>query len=149
MATRKYALVGTGTMAADKSIIGVASATTIRPSIYDVILGCGATPADLAGRFVVQRFTVAGTSTAVTPVPLDPADPASLAAGGSNHSVEPTYTAGLILLQFGLNQRATFRWVAAPGGELVAPATAANGLGLKASTHGGTPIVEGTFHWEE
>jgi hypothetical protein len=146
---RKYALVGTGTVGTNKSIIGMTAAATIRPAIYDIVLGCAATPLDLAGRFAVARFTAAGTSTAVTPLALDPGNPASLAAGGSNHSAEPTYTAGGILLQFGLNQRATFRWVAAPGGELIAPATAANGIGLYSISHGGTPICEGTFHWEE
>ena len=146
---RKYALVGTQNAGSNVTVIGMTSAATIRPAIYDIVLGCGATPADLAGRIAVARFTAAGTSTAVTPLALDPQDPASLAAGGSNHTVEPTYTAGGILLQFGLNQRATFRWVAAPGGELKAPATAANGIGMYFVSHGGTPDCEGSFHWEE
>jgi len=55
---------------------------------------------------------------------------AALTAGGSNHTVEPTYTAGAFLLTVDLNQRATFRWVAPPGGELVTPATNANGAGV-------------------
>lgn len=146
---RKYALVGTGTVGTNKSIIGVTSAATIRPAVSYMTTGCSATPADLAGRYVVARFTAAGTSTAVTPLALDTGDPASLAAGGSNHSVEPTYTAGGILLQFGLNQRATFQWYAVPGAELMAPATASNGIGLYTIAHGGTPICEGTFHWAE
>lgn len=149
MSIRKYAVVGTGTVGTNKSIVAVTSAATVRPALYDLVLGCGATPADLAGRFILGRYTAAGTATAVTPLPIDPGDPAALAAGASNHSAEPTYTAGGIGLQFGLNQRATFRWVASPGGEFMAPATAANGFGLYSSSHGGTPICEGTMHYIE
>src|SRR5690348_2288983 len=90
-----------------------------RAKIYDVILGSEATPADAALLFTFRRCTAAGTNTSVTPQPLDPADFATEFDAGENHSAEPTYTAGAILLNIPLNQRATFRWVAAPGGELV------------------------------
>ncbi len=146
---RKYSGVGTGTVGTNKTICGVTTATTIRPQVYDLLIGCGATPADLAGRFIVGRNTAAGTSTSVTPLAIDPGDPASLATFGSNHSAEPTYTAGGSLIQIGLNQRATFRWVAIPGGELMVPATSANGMGIYTSSHGGTPVCEGTMHWME
>lgn len=134
-APRKYSTTTIDTDTVNTTVGGLTSATTIRPSIYDIVIGSDATPADQASKFIFQRYTVAGTSTAVTPQALDPADPASLLASttGQAHTVEPTYTANAILLPIALNQRATYRWVAAPGGELVMPATAANGIGCQAT----------------
>ena len=124
------------------------STTPRRGKIYDLVLGSEATPADNAFNYIVGRVTAAGTSTAVTAQPLDPADSAALADCGENHTVEPTYTAGAVHLSISLNQRATFRWVAYPGGELVYPATAANGFGIKTPTASAVSI-SGTAHFEE
>ena len=98
----------------------------------------------------LQRYTVDGTATAVTPTPLDAADAAALSEAGEAHSIEPTYTANLILLQFMANQRATFQWYAAPGYEFVLPATADSGAGLLSVTVAGSAINVGVcIHFEE
>lgn len=116
---------------ANKTLINLISATTVRPRLYDLIVGSVATPADQAVDFLLGRTTAVGTAASnPTPAPADPADPASLATAGITHSAEPTYS-GVNLLDIRMNQRATFRWVASPGSELVAPATANNGLGFK------------------
>jgi hypothetical protein len=148
---RRYhgrASAATGT---NKSILTLISATTIRPMIYDVVIGSVATPADQAARFYLARFTAVGTEgSGFTPVALDPADPAALADYGCGvFTGEPTYTANAILLQISLNQRATFRWVAAPGGELKAPATASNGIGCYSLSSSSTQAHEVSFHHEE
>ena len=144
---RRYSTDGAQNAAAATTIIGLTSASTIRPAIYEVVFGSAATPADQAFNLQLNRFTAAGTSTGVTPQALDPGDPASLATGGENHTVEPTYTSGSVLLSFSINQQATFRWVAAPEGELVCPATAANGIGINFVTvSGGTALCEANFH---
>lgn len=146
---RRYSVDGRDTNTASTSILGLTSAATVRPKVYDIIAGAYGTPADYAAEYYVQRSTAAGTSTAVTPQALDPADPASLCAAGEAHSVEPTYTANAILLSFAKNARATFRWVAAPGGEIVLPATAANGVGIL-SVQVSTAYTEAfTIHFEE
>lgn len=127
-----------------KSTLGITSATTIRPEIYDVLLGSSATPADNAINWRAQRYTAAGTNTARTPSPLDPGDPASLASGAVTHTAEPTYTSGLILFSLALNQRASHRWVADPRGPMKMPATASNGIGfypVHASFTGNTDIT--------
>ena len=111
-------------------------------------MGSEASPADNPFQYIVQRCTALGTSTGVTPSPLDPADAATEADAGENHTVEPTYTAGLVLLAIGLNQRATFRWVAPPGGELVYPATAANGIGIQTPTSSAV-VITGTLYFAE
>lgn len=129
----------------------VADATRPRRlKFYDIMFGSEATPADAAILWTVQRCSAAGTSTAVSPLALDPADAATESDAGENHTIEPTYTAGAILLNLPVNQRATFRWVAAPGGELVVPATAANGVGIQTDTIStGTPLITATVHAEE
>ena len=147
---RRYGVIGQGDVGSAKTVLGLSSASTIRPKIYDVIVGAAATPADGASQFQLVRYTVAGTSTVANVNALDPGDPSSLASAGQNHSVEPTYTASSELAAFSINQRNTFRWVAAPGGEIVLPATAANGVGLKsASATGTTANHEATFFFEE
>jgi hypothetical protein len=120
-----------------------------RIKIYDLIVGSEATPADNAFLFVHQRTTAAGTSTAVTPQALDPADAAAVAVAGQNHTIEPTYTSNAFLLTVPLNQRATFRWVAAPGGELLVPATASNGVGMSTPTSSAVAITETVFFEEQ
>jgi hypothetical protein len=131
--------------------LGSVTADATRPrrfKHYDLLVGSEASPADNPFLWSVQRCTAAGTSTAVVPQPLDPADATTEMDAGENHTIEPTYTAAAILLQIPLNQRATFRWVAAPGGELVAPATASNGLGIISPT-GSAVVVSAQLHVEE
>ena len=147
---RRYSGYGSDTNTAATSQISLTSTAAIRPRIYDFIVGSAATPADNAGEWVWRRTTAAGTSTAFTPVALDPGDPAAAGLVGVNHSVEPTYTAAADLLHFAINQRATFRWVAAPLGELILPATAAAGAGLLAVSVGGSAVAyQYQVFWEE
>jgi hypothetical protein len=47
------------------------------------------------------------------------------------------------------NQRSTQRWVASPGGELILPATAANGAGLQTIHASYTGNVDGTMYYAE
>lgn len=133
--------------------LGSLTADATRPrrlQVYDVMVGSEATPADAAILWTIRRCTAAGTSTGVTPQNLDPADATTEYDAGENHTIEPTYTAGAILLNIPLNQRATFRWTCAPGGELVLPATAANGCGIETDTIStGTPVITATVHSNE
>lgn len=115
---------------------------------YFIQFGCEGDAADNEFRWLIQRCTDAGTRTAVTPQALDPADIAAITTAGENHSVEPTYTAGAILLNTPLNQRATYQWYAPPGGELVVPATASNGIGLTTPVASAL-VVTAQFHIEE
>ena len=92
---------------------------------------------DDLGRVIKEVYPNDGNFTAVTEYDA-----------GENHTIEPTYTAAAIVLMIPLNQRATFRWVAAPGSELVAPATAANGFGIQTTTSSAVAIT-GTLLLEE
>jgi hypothetical protein len=147
----KYAAKGQRTASANTTVMGLNAPGSgmRRAKIYDLILGSEGAPADVANLWELNRFTAAGTSTAFTPLPLDPADAAAATVAGENHSAEPTYTAAAKLLEVALNQKATFRWVAIPGGELVIPATASNGIGIRTPTAGSSVAITAEAHFEE
>lgn len=114
-----------------------------RAMIDEFNIGAEATPADQATDFKIGRTTAVGTEgSGFTPNNLDPNGPAGEYDLGVAHSVEPTYTSNKELFQVSLNQRATFRWVANPRGELWLPATQNNGAGLKASSSTGSYTAE-------
>ena len=145
-----YSIVGPQTAGSGPNTAnGVTATSAIRPMVNELEIGVSTTPADQTLQATLSRFTTAGTSTAFTPLPLDPADVASVSIGGITHTVEPTYTANQDLLNIYLNQRATFRWVAQDGREIVAPATAANGLGLRNKTSSASMTLQGTLIFRE
>lgn len=105
-------------------------ASTVRAKMYEFNSGSDATPADAAQKFAFRRHTGNfGTPSAVTPNPLDPADPASLILFSAPGGTAPTITGSSDLIQWPQNARANFRWVAAPDSEIVMPAST-NGLAL-------------------
>src|SRR3990167_561809 len=105
------------------------SAATLRPKLYDIIFSHGGTPADNVIRWEVPRQTTSATGSAAVENALDPAWAGlNLAVTEEEVTVGPTVTADTQMLDFDLNQRATFRWVAAFGSEIILPATAASGV---------------------
>lgn len=103
-----------------------------RATMYELIIGAPPTPADQASEYEVRPITNENATpggSAVTPVPLDVGDRAALynAVGGAITG-EPTGTTSV--MGFGLNQRATFRWVASPGSGFVTAAAEDNGMSL-------------------
>jgi hypothetical protein len=132
--------------------VGSITADATRPrrgKIFDLTFGSEAGPGDFAFLWQLQRCTTAGTSTGVTPQPLDPADAATEMDAGENHTITPTLTANAILMSEPLNQRATYRWQAVPGKELVFPATASNGFAVETPTAGALVAVTARIHVEE
>jgi hypothetical protein len=127
--------------------------TARRQKWYDIIFGTSSTPADAAISWTVTRVSAAGAGTAggtVTPAVLDPADAAALADTHEAFSAEPTTYDSEPLLRVSLNQRATFRWVAAPGSELVTAATVSIGAGIRMPVIStGTPDADATVYFEE
>jgi hypothetical protein len=124
------------------------AASMRRLRLYDVMIGQEGTVADNPTDYLFQRCTTTGTRTSVTPQPLDPADAACVATAGQNHTVEPTYTAGQVAIDVPLNQRAVFRWIAAPGCEVIVPATANNGIGVQTPVSG-LVLTTATIHFAE
>lgn len=146
-----YSVVLTRTASTTLSL-GSITADATRPrrgKLYEFQFGSHATPADNPFLYVIQRCTAAGTSTAVTPQAIDPADVATETDAGENHTVEPTYTANAILFKQPINQRSAYRWAAIrPGKELVWPATASNGVGIQTPTSTAV-VIHGQVFFEE
>jgi hypothetical protein len=114
-----------------------AAASPRRAKVYDWSLGSNASPADNTFVHIAQRATTVPTGTTLTPNALDQADTlASTIQCFNLITVDGTLTANAFDEEIPLNQRASFRWVAAPYGELIIPATANNGFmfGLNAAT---------------
>jgi len=140
----------------------VNASTAHRIWLYEINMGNVGTPADLTSMYLIGPTTDAGQSGgAITSTLLsDAAGQAARSVFHSNLTTEPTYvntstTQGLAvvadgdLLRVPLNHRATYRWVAPPGGEFVAPATTTDGFGGKADhASAGTDYMIG-FHWIE
>jgi len=132
------------------TIIHLQSAATYRPAVQHIIIGSDATPANLAGEFILAATTAAPTGgTALTETPVDQAvtGVAQVSALGGTFTTEPTY--GNTFLMIPLNQQATFQWWANPGFEPKAAVGTANGIGLRSVGHGGTPNINTTIAWAE
>lgn len=126
------------------------AASMRRIKLYDVLFGAGGTPADNVLEFNLKRTTANGTDSAVTPVALDPADAAAVSTVGSNATVESaSITANSDLLDFNLNQRATYRWIAAPGSELVIPNVLNSGIVVLVLSPAYTGAAGGAMLFEE
>lgn len=140
----------TTTYKTNVDITSATGATTLRRAwVYDVMFGADGTPADNVVVYKIDRQTSTGTRTAATAAPLDVTDAAALITVGVNTTIEPIVTAATQLLEIGVNQRASYRWVAAPGGELVVPATNVAGLGFRAKSPAYTSTVTNAVQfWE-
>jgi len=135
-----------------KTAVTVVATAAVRPRIFEFAVGILTNPnaTDQQLEFALQRFTAAGTAgSSATPLSIDPGDVAAIATSRITHSAEPTYTATGFLFDQAMNQRAMFRWVAVPGYEFMAPATAANGIGLKNVLVTATSVITGTIMWME
>lgn len=133
---------GTVNVLSDLLTLVTASSSPRRFKLYDLIIGADGAPADAATRWEIRRKTAVATAgTAAAPLALDISDTvATTLVGTGNPSANGTGTT--VIMGISLNQRASFRWVASPGGELIAPATASNGY--SAFPNGAAPALVAT-----
>lgn len=136
-----------------KTQLSLTAATALlrRGKIFDLLIGTIGTPADQTYEFDVSRQTAAGTGgTTIVALPEDTADAAAGTVTYGNPTAEPTYTASSSVWYLGINQRASYRWVASQGSELVWPATNLVGLGTRCrSVSGGTVLATVTALFQE
>jgi hypothetical protein len=131
-----------------KSVTGLAAQTTglRRAFIFEFDVGASAVPnaTDCEIVWDLSAQTAAGTPVVLTVTSLDQADAATGTIAGGNHTAEPTVTANSSRFALAANQRASYRWVVAPGGpgEIVIPATNLAGyvIRAKSSTYASTVI---------
>jgi hypothetical protein len=125
-----------------------------RGKLYDILIGTNGTPADNFLEFDVCRATMGTSSTLAGGISslssnfgLDPADNQFSSLLGTNSSIETAFTPTTEAWYVGINQRASYRWVAAPGSEIVYPAISSigpsNGLLVRArsAAYTGTATV--------
>jgi hypothetical protein len=150
----RFSAQGSAAVGTNKTLINLfnqVASPTKRGGITDIIMGCAATPADQATKFYIGRTTALGTeASGYVPNNVDPGGPTTGEYdAGIAHTVEPTYTANKELLVFSMNQRATFRWVAAPNFELLMAATQNYGAGLKSASSTGTAVHDACILFTE
>lgn len=127
-----------------------------RGKLYDILVGTNGTPADNAMMWSIQRCTAgstlagAGIASSVA-LALDQADSTPASYVNTNSSTESPYTATATNMPFyvGVNQRASYRWVAAPGSEIVWPATSSAGIVLRVKSPGYTGTATGSVMFTE
>jgi hypothetical protein len=152
-----YAVQGaSGALTSSYKGVGVTwvSATPKRIKWYEIIMGSAANPnaTDTYIQVDVSRLatTTGLAGTAWTPNATDPADGAALTLSANLLTTEPVITASSSLLNFGINQRATTRWIAAQESQyLIVPATAQSGLELRAQSSTFTASVQGQITFLE
>ncbi len=147
----RYSVKGdqTVTTTPGATAVSLNGVTTTRAKVYDFTVGSDGTPADVALNYTAIRFSASGSGTAFTPEPLDSDAPVALLGAETNHTAEPTYVTTDILWQIAANQRATYRWVAAPDGELMIPAAADAGIGWFVIHASAVPtVIVNVHHFE-
>lgn len=137
-----------------KTMLQLAAQTTglRRAFLYEWTVGPSAVPnaTDCELVWTLIKQTTAGVGgVTLTSNALDQADAAAATVALGSLTTEPTGAETGVVDTLGANQRATYRWVVAPGGpgEIVIPATNLAGYGIRAksSTYTGTVNVGAKF----
>jgi hypothetical protein len=128
-----------------------------RGKVYDMLVGTNVTPVDAFVQYDVSRVTAgstavyAGIMSSIGQQQLDTADGnmATFAVINSTAEGGITVTPNSNIWNVGVNARASYRWVAAPGSELVWAASASAGVCLRAATGGGSITGTATVMFQE
>lgn len=158
---QSFVVIGVGSssaLASNPSGGAVSPYNPRRGKIYDILVGTNGTPVDAFMQFDMSRMSaIASTAVAVigalssvsSGIALDPADGVIQAFTCVNSSVETALVYTNSLWNVGVNSRASYRWVAAPGSEFVYPATSSAGLGLRSLSGSYTGTVTGSVLFQE
>lgn len=149
------------------TLCGVAASTGIlnppvspgltRGRVFDILVGTDGAPLDNYLEYDLARVSNIGSSAVwlgslssiSTALALDPADAGCQSFTVNNASAESNITITAETWYVGVNQRASYRWVAAPGSEMVWPATASAGFVLRARSGAYTGTATGTILFSE
>jgi hypothetical protein len=129
----------------------IAPAPTIqlrRGKMYDLLVGANGTPADNSLSWIIQRATTGSTLTGAgmassNALGLDQADSTPASYVCANSSVETAYTVVTTNVPWyvAVNQRASYRWVAAPCSGIIAR--------VKSVPSGYTGTATASIMWSE
>jgi hypothetical protein len=132
-----------------KGMVEIKGGTSHRLWFYDFLFGASGTPSDSTITYAIIRTTgVAGVGSAVVSEALDPADVATTTTNLEDLTTEAT-TAGIELFELAVNVRASYRWVAAPKGEIVVAATANLGCAFRSKSPAYILQTDCTVHHKE
>lgn len=145
-----------GTLAAvgssAKTIVQMKQGATVRtrPTLIGYKLGFNGTPADNAMLSDIVRCdsTGAGTSSAVTPSPVDPADVATNLSGAENFTAEPT-NVGVTLDELPQHQRTTIVVQLAEENGFVLTGTASHSIIMRTLHASYSGAASGTLSYRE
>jgi hypothetical protein len=117
--------------------------------VNEVMFGSSTTPADVVMTVnIVKVGTSLGTAGSnPTPTPLDSGDVACVSIGAITHSGEPTTE--FTMMTIPINQRATFRWVAQDGREIIPAASATKGVACIMTLAGTAAVLNATIIFRE
>lgn len=103
----------TNTASATVPLFNLMGTATSNVGIFELNVGSDAT-ADNAAKYSIARTSARSTqATTVTPTALDQnVTQAALTTCDVTWNINPTITASSAILQWGMHQRATYRWVA-------------------------------------
>src|SRR6476646_7995671 len=103
----------TNTASATVPLVNLMGTATSQIGIYEINAGSDAT-ADNAVKYAIMRTSARGTqATTITPNAEDQnVTQAALTTADATWNINPTITASSWILQWGMHQRATYRWVA-------------------------------------
>jgi len=131
----QYSIPGNqGTVStSNKTATLATSIAGLRPQLYGWGVSAFGAPnsTDCSMVWTLQITSAAGTTTAVTPTPIDPVYAAASTIGGSNATIEPTYTAGIVPWVMALNQRASQLVWMPVNAPVVLVGTASHGAGMQ------------------
>ena len=159
---RSIIVVGAGTSVVGAGAPSGGAASPYNPrrgKIYDILVGTNTTPADNVIYWIMQRANAMGSSIAWTGalssissnIALDTADGIIQAFAIVNSTNDGA--AAIVVAQdvwsVGINQRASYRWVSAPGSEFVYPATSSAGFLLRAQSPAYVSTLTGTALFQE
>ena len=141
MAAFSFTMKRTASATLDVGSVLTAAASPRRFKLADILFGSEAAPADNAFLWEVNKRTGLPTGgSSVTGQPLDDSDTAAPTIVG-NQAPTANGSGSGNKLSIPLNQRATFRWAAQPGREIISPAVASNGYGFSTPTSSAVAVT--------
>lgn len=135
------------------TILHIKGTATTRAGLCEFIISSDASPNEFMGEYQIVRTSTNGTTPDTgntTIVKLNTFSPTAGCTfdGCNGYTTEPTVTD--TVMDFSVHQKATFRWVAYPGREILSAFTAAGGIGLNVvSQTGGTFTLNASCTWLE
>jgi hypothetical protein len=144
--------INTGTPAALDTFLHIKGTATTRAGLCEFIISSDASPVEQTGEYQIQRTSTNGTTPAAgntTIVKLNTFSPAAGCTfdGCSGYTTEPTITD--VVMDVSVHQKATFRWVAYPGREILSAFTAAGGIALALIQQSAAFTVNASCVWQE